>query len=192
MNTEFAAFKKSFKPGALYRASGCKPNTVRVWITGLGLKLGEGSGTGHSRYSIADALAVAIMAELTFGQRIVAARAAAIVNDVRAQLDGVISDYESERRERRKWRWHGGPYLIVGADQVHADDDDHSMRAGLAELRVMIAADGTLSAMIDGMERRFSCLVVPLPKLINKVTLALENIFTGMDRLGAAEAELVD
>jgi hypothetical protein len=165
---------RDFRGGVISRVANVSPTTVASWGITLGYKRGE----GHKRYDLIDALAAVIMVELTVKNQMMASRAADIVNKLRPYLPDIVSAYEAEKAERKKWRWVGGPYAVVSSDR---DSGSPGRIVAIAE------DDRALGLMCSKNELSGSLLVIPLPRLINKVTMALDIIFSDEDPFYAPE-----
>jgi hypothetical protein len=168
----------NFRAGVIYRVAGVKPTTVRSW----GVEIGTQT-SGHPRYSALDAVTVVLMGELTVANRMMAARAVKIVNSLRPKLDEVMRRVEGKTQDTpKKWRWMGGPYAVIGSDRTNFHDGPAELARQWRSPVIAIAEDNKqLAEFCSHFEQGLSLMVVPLPRLINKVMMALDNIFSGSD-----------
>lgn len=152
-----------FRGGVLYGAADVVPTTARTWPISLGQRAGE----GHKRYDAMDVVALTLMRDLAQEHGIGAAHAAAIVNCLRKPIAAAMSALVAEQASNGKWRWHGGPYVLINprrgipvGEWLHIVEDD------------IVSALGHLPG--GGVS-----VIIVLPKLINKALYQLERVLAG-------------
>ncbi|PZO91798.1 MAG: hypothetical protein DI623_01745 [Sphingomonas sanxanigenens] len=165
---------KNLRAGVIYGAARIAPTTARTW----GLELGETRVGGYPRYSVADAVALVIMSELTHGMSMAAAPARIIVNSLRPLLPELIEKVVVEQESTGKWRWEGGPFAIVTGSPGKSGS-----RPPSTWLKVVDGND--VGSIIADRNAGLTPLILSLQRLINQGIYRLERVLAG--ELGAYE-----
>lgn len=154
---------RGLRGGVIYHVVGVSPQTVRSWPITVGSRQGE----GHPRYGFEDAILLSLMKNLTVDFAISAARAGAIVGELRTHLPDLTSDWEEELNREKGWRWHGGPFLIAPA-----------LRDGMAQPVSIVEEQAILGRLTDEHSRPAN-VVISLQALISRVVYRLQRVSSG-------------
>ncbi|MEZ0495991.1 hypothetical protein [Sphingomonas sp. IW22] len=158
--------QNGFRGGVIYAAADVSPTTVQSW----GVDIGERHGTGHKRYDAIDAIMLGIMQSITAEAGFPAGRAATLLNKNRLAIRAAIGAHLTEQSKAKRWRWEGGPFILIRprSSRFLGSDDSLSI-ATVEDLRNLFA---------DGREATPQ-IVLSLPVTINRVMMRLGTVLEG-------------
>ncbi|MBA3880844.1 MAG: hypothetical protein C0500_14140 [Sphingobium sp.] len=107
------------------------------------------------------------MKALTVDFGIGAARAGAIVSDIRAVLPRLLTDWENELSRKKRWRWHGGPFLVAPASD-----------GGMTDAPVIVDQHAILRCLTDETARPKN-VVISLQAMMSRVVYRVQMLVSG-------------
>lgn len=153
-----------FRGGVVYAAAEVLPATVHSWS----LEIGSSTGAGHKRYDAFDAIMLALMQVLTVDVGLPASRAAFVLNGIRNKLRAAVEAIEAEQEESGRYRWSGGPYLLI-----------QPSRMARRPAKASIVDEHQLLALLADQDSGMTQIVVPLPRNVCRTLVSLQTVLAG-------------